>query len=117
MGAPNLASSLIPESLDNNLSYSIVNYLKRLKNQAKVEFDRVCTEVGRTRPAVVEAIKVASRSPFRKDFISNPCLIGMSIVTILKLNLKFFNSLIALIGPRIVIMFFDILINSLLLPF
>merc|ERR550534_838839 len=75
MGAPNLASSLIPESLDNNLSYSIVNYLKRLKNQAKVEFDRVCTEVGRTRPAVVEAIKVVSRSPFRKDFISNPNLI------------------------------------------
>ena len=83
MGAPNLASSLIPESLDNNLSYSIVNYLKRLKNQAKVEFDRVCTEVGRTRPAVVEAIKVVSRSPFRKDFISNPNLIGIPFTTII----------------------------------
>ena len=76
MGAPNLASTLIPESLDNSLSYSIVNYLKRLKNQAKAEFDRVCTEVGRTRPASIEAIKVNPRSSFRRDFISNPNLIG-----------------------------------------
>ena len=77
MGAPNLASTLIPESLDNSLSYTIVNNLKRLKNQAKAEFDRVCTEVGRTRPAVVEAIKVIPRSAFRKDFISNPNLLGI----------------------------------------
>jgi integrator complex subunit 6 len=76
MGAPNLASTLIPESLDNNLSYSIVNYLKRLKHQAKVEFDRVCSEVGRTRQIVVDSIKVIPRSAFRKDFISNPNLIG-----------------------------------------
>ncbi|EFX73352.1 hypothetical protein DAPPUDRAFT_188894 [Daphnia pulex] len=76
MGAPNLASTLIPESLDNNLSYSIVNYLKRLKHQAKVEFDRVCSEVGRTRQVVVDSIKVIPRSAFRKDFITNPNLIG-----------------------------------------
>lgn len=76
MGAPNLASTLIPESLDNSLSYSIVNYLKRLKHQAKVEFDRVCSEVGRTRPVAVESIKVIPRSAFRKDFISNPNLLG-----------------------------------------
>ncbi|XP_057380778.1 integrator complex subunit 6-like [Daphnia carinata] len=75
MGAPNLASTLIPESLDNNLSYSIVNYLKRLKHQAKVEFDRVCSEVGRNRQVVVDSIKVIPRSAFRKDFISNPTLI------------------------------------------
>ncbi|XP_046654830.1 integrator complex subunit 6-like isoform X2 [Daphnia pulicaria] len=75
MGAPNLASTLIPESLDNNLSYSIVNYLKRLKHQAKVEFDRVCSEVGRTRQVVVDSIKVIPRSAFRKDFITNPNLI------------------------------------------
>lgn len=76
MGAPNLASTLIPESLDNNLSYSIVNYLKRLKHQAKVEFDRVCSEVGRTRQVLVDSIKVIPRSAFRKDFISNPTLVG-----------------------------------------
>jgi len=33
MGAGNLANSLIPEGLDNCLSYSVMNYLKRLKNQ------------------------------------------------------------------------------------
>ena len=76
MGAPNLASTLIPESLDNNLSYSIVNYLKRLKHQAKVEFDRVCSEVGRTRQVVVDSIEVIPRSAFCKDFITNPNLIG-----------------------------------------
>lgn len=80
MGAPNLASTLIPESLDNNLSYSIVNYLKRLKHQAKVEFDRVCSEVGRTRQVVVDSIKVIPRSAFRKDFISNPNLIGSHFI-------------------------------------
>jgi integrator complex subunit 6 len=76
MGATNLASTLIPESLDNYLSYSIVNYLKRLKHQAKVEFDRVCSEVGRTRQVVVDSIEVIPRSAFCKDFITNPNLIG-----------------------------------------
>ena len=33
MGAGNLASSLVPETLDNCLSYTVLNYLKRLKNQ------------------------------------------------------------------------------------
>ena len=40
MGAGNLANSLIPETMDNCLSYSVLNYLKRLKNQAKLEFDK-----------------------------------------------------------------------------
>ncbi|XP_046651323.1 integrator complex subunit 6-like isoform X2 [Daphnia pulicaria] len=75
MGATNLASTLIPESLDNYLSYSIVNYLKRLKHQAKVEFDRVCSEVGRTRQVVLDSIEVIPRSAFCKDFITNLNLI------------------------------------------
>ena len=33
MGAGNLATTLIPETMDNCLSYSVLNYLKRLKNQ------------------------------------------------------------------------------------
>jgi hypothetical protein len=41
MGASNLAASLIPEAMDNSLSYSVLNYLKRLKNQAKQEYDRI----------------------------------------------------------------------------
>lgn len=31
MGAPNL----VPESMENYLSYSVLNYLKKLKNQVK----------------------------------------------------------------------------------
>ena len=41
MGAGSLAISLIPEAMDNSLSYSVLNYLKRLKNQAKQEYDRI----------------------------------------------------------------------------
>ena len=37
MGAGNLASSLVPETLDNCLSYTVLNYLKRLKNQVRKE--------------------------------------------------------------------------------
>jgi len=33
MGAGNLATSLIPETMENCLSYTVLNYLKRLKNQ------------------------------------------------------------------------------------
>lgn len=76
MGAPNLASTLVPESLDNNLSYSVVNYLKRLKHQAKVEFDRLCTEVGRSKSQVIDCVKLIPRSPLRKEFLSNPTLTG-----------------------------------------
>lgn len=40
-----LAQTLIPENAENCLSYSVLNYLKRLKNQAKVEYDRLCNEI------------------------------------------------------------------------
>ena len=33
MGAGNLASTLIPETMDNCLSYTVLSYLKKLKNQ------------------------------------------------------------------------------------
>lgn len=46
MGTPlALAQTLIPENAENCLSYSVLNYLKRLKNQAKVEYDRLCNEI------------------------------------------------------------------------
>ena len=44
MGAGNLASSLVPETLDNCLSYTVLNYLKRLKNQ--VCNAHLCTNTG-----------------------------------------------------------------------
>ena len=86
MGAPApLAQSLIPDVMDNSLSYSVLNYLKRLKNQAKIEFDRLCNEViskqvanaslnknivnGNT-AAVTEGVRVIPRIPLKKDLVS-----------------------------------------------
>lgn len=40
-----LATSLIPENAENCLSYSVLNYLKKLKNQAKVEYDKLCNDI------------------------------------------------------------------------
>lgn len=40
-----LLQSLIPDTQDNSLSYSVLNYLKRLKNQAKIEFEKLCADV------------------------------------------------------------------------
>ena len=41
MGAPNL----VPDNLDNSLSFQVTNQLKRLKNQAKLEYEKICLEV------------------------------------------------------------------------
>lgn len=42
MGAGNIAQIVQEE---NYLSYSVLNYLKKLKNQAKGEYDRTCNDV------------------------------------------------------------------------
>lgn len=93
MGAQgSLSQSLIPDTLDNSLSYSVLNYLKRLKNQAKMEFDRLCNEVGSKPPpltsgssgkaagisssAITEGVRVSPRSPLKKDLVSHPLLQG-----------------------------------------
>ena len=72
MGAGNLATSLIPETMDNCLSYSVLNYLKRLKNQAKMEYDKTLNTTpvakGRFGP---EGIKVVPRSPFKKELLTS----------------------------------------------
>ncbi|XP_011505090.1 PREDICTED: integrator complex subunit 6-B [Ceratosolen solmsi marchali] len=83
MGAPAaLAQTLIPDNMDNTLSYSVLNYLKRLKNTAKMEFDRLCNEViskqvankslanGSTN-AVLEGLRVTPRATLKKDLLSN----------------------------------------------
>lgn len=81
MGAPTpLVQSLVPDSQDNSLSYSVVNYLKRLKNQAKLEFDKLCGEVLNkvgTNAAPVkgaESVRVNPRFPLKKDLTTHPCL-------------------------------------------
>ncbi|XP_023604513.1 integrator complex subunit 6 isoform X3 [Myotis lucifugus] len=68
MGAPNL----IADSMEYGLSYSVISYLKKLSQQAKIESDRVIGSVGKK---VVQetGIKVRSRShglsmAYRKDF-------------------------------------------------
>ncbi|XP_066542774.1 integrator complex subunit 6 isoform X1 [Hoplias malabaricus] len=43
MGAPNL----LADNMEYGLSYSVVSYLKKLSQQAKVEADRVCALVGK----------------------------------------------------------------------
>ncbi|XP_076454047.1 integrator complex subunit 6-like isoform X2 [Babylonia areolata] len=67
MGAPNL----IPENIDTCLSYSVITYLKKLKNQAKVEMDRMNASVGQKIP-LNEGIAVNSRTKTsilqRRDF-------------------------------------------------
>ncbi|KAG7199341.1 hypothetical protein KM043_018188 [Ampulex compressa] len=90
MGAPApLAQTLIPDNMDNSLSYSVLNYLKRLKNEAKREFDRLCSEfiskqlaaaymtknlVNGSTAAVTEGVRVVPRTPLKKDLVSHPLL-------------------------------------------
>lgn len=81
MGAPAaLAQTLIPDNMDNTLSYSVLNYLKRLKNTAKNEFDRLCSEViskqvankslaNGSANAVLEGLRVTPRTALKKDLV------------------------------------------------
>lgn len=63
MSVPNL----VPDSLsDNCLSYSISNYLKRLKNQAKLDFEKLISVVGKVLPQhQVDSIKLIN-NPYTK---------------------------------------------------
>ncbi|KAM5180403.1 integrator complex subunit 6 [Mantella aurantiaca] len=68
MGAPNL----IPENMEYGLSYSIVSYLKKLSQQAKMESDRVISSIGKKFP-LETGIKVGNGKTLpslaaRKDF-------------------------------------------------
>ena len=78
MGAGNLANTLIPETMDNCLSYSVLNHLKRLKNQAKNEYDKTLSttgpKVGKGTFGIPEGIKVVPRSPFKKELLTNHLL-------------------------------------------
>ncbi|XP_044255947.1 integrator complex subunit 6 [Tribolium madens] len=80
MGTPlALAQTLIPENSEN-LSYSVSNYLKRLKNQAKVEYDKLCSEITLRQNAQMnmkqnsEQIRVLPKVTLKKELISHPLL-------------------------------------------
>ncbi|XP_023653482.1 integrator complex subunit 6 [Paramormyrops kingsleyae] len=57
MGAPNLIS----DNVDCGLSYSVISYLKKLSQQAKIESDRLIVSVGK-RPPQETGIKVRNHS-------------------------------------------------------
>uniref|UniRef100_A0A7N6BPS3 VWFA domain-containing protein n=1 Tax=Anabas testudineus TaxID=64144 RepID=A0A7N6BPS3_ANATE len=68
MGAPNL----IADTLDCGLSYSVISYLKKLSQQAKIESDRLIVSVGKKAPQET-GIKVKNHSSslslaHRRDF-------------------------------------------------
>ncbi|XP_023246357.1 integrator complex subunit 6 [Copidosoma floridanum] len=83
MGAPAaLAQTLIPDNMDSAVSYSVMNYLKRVKNIAKSEYDRICNEVisrqvanksliNNSANTVVEGLRVTPRGPLKKDSLAN----------------------------------------------
>jgi integrator complex subunit 6 len=57
MGSPNF----VPEQIENcMMSYTVVSYLKKLKNQAKMEYDRLVASVGQARPLYPPGIRVSS---------------------------------------------------------
>ncbi|XP_053615306.1 integrator complex subunit 6 [Plodia interpunctella] len=80
MGASSpLLQSLIPDTQDNSLSFSVLNYLKRLKNQAKIEFEKLCTDVinkasSSNNQKLAESVRVMPRSPLKKDLTTHPYL-------------------------------------------
>ncbi|XP_034739529.1 integrator complex subunit 6 [Etheostoma cragini] len=68
MGAPNL----IADTIDCGLSYSVISYLKKLSQQAKVESERLIVSVGKRAPQET-GIKVKNHShtlslAHRRDF-------------------------------------------------
>nr|XP_020485410.1 integrator complex subunit 6-like [Labrus bergylta] len=68
MGAPNL----IADTMDCGLSYSVISYLKKLSQQAKMESDRLIVSVGKKAPQET-GIKVKNHSnslslAYRQDF-------------------------------------------------
>lgn len=74
-----LLQSVIPDTQDNSLSFSVLNYLKRLKNQAKIEFEKLCADVinkasSNNAQKIAESVRVMPRSPLKKDLTTHPCL-------------------------------------------
>ncbi|XP_074658084.1 integrator complex subunit 6-like [Tubulanus polymorphus] len=97
------ARNLVPDNLENNLSYSLISYLKKLKNQAKVEYDRIVSSVGQKINHSVEGIKVQSRGKTsilqRKDLLQ---IIQNGDVSMLRQEInEFSNFTLAITDPTI----------------
>lgn len=71
MGAGNLATALISEANDNSLSYSVLNYLKRLKNQAKMEYDRIVSVTPYKGKVGPDGIKVTVKSQLKRELMDS----------------------------------------------
>ncbi|XP_076323535.1 integrator complex subunit 6 isoform X2 [Tachypleus tridentatus] len=91
MGAP----SLVPENMENCLSYSILNYLKRLKNQAKSEYEKILLMVASNKQVSTESVRISlgihrPSSHIQKlsdlCLTSNPCLASRFSSLISELN-------------------------------
>lgn len=82
MGIPvALAQTLIPDNAENSLNNSLLNYLKRLKSQAKTEFDKLCNDVlskqnssSKLSTGNNENVLITVRSIIKKDILSHPLL-------------------------------------------
>lgn len=62
MAVPNL----VPDTMDTCLSFVVLNYLKRVKNQAKIEFERLVLQVGKVQiHNHLDSIKLTS-NPYTK---------------------------------------------------
>ncbi|GFN89087.1 Dead/h (asp-glu-ala-asp/his) box polypeptide 26 (ddx26), mRNA protein [Plakobranchus ocellatus] len=81
MGAPNLVS----DTFDNCLSYSVITNLKKLKNQARMEMDRLNASIGQ-KMRKHENIRVNTRSKTsilqRKDFNQLLANVGGNIASL-----------------------------------
>merc|ERR1712013_4159 len=56
---------------DNSLSYSVLNYLKRLKNQAKLEYDRIVSVTPFKGKVGPDGIKVNVRSQLKRELMDS----------------------------------------------
>ncbi|KAI1303158.1 Integrator complex subunit 6-A [Halotydeus destructor] len=57
MGA---SPSLVPDNMETCLSFPVINYLKRLKNSAKSEFEKLIVSVSTSKATVADTIRVTN---------------------------------------------------------
>ncbi|XP_048526293.1 integrator complex subunit 6-B [Dendroctonus ponderosae] len=84
MGTPvPLAQTLIPENSENCLSGNVQNHLRRVKNQAKIEHDKLCGEIIQRQAHtnnlkanfnLAEQFRMLPVVSLKKDLISHPLL-------------------------------------------
>ena len=78
MGAHNLG--LVPDTLENYVSFQVSNLLKKIKSQAKLEYERICSEVeqrvSNPCPAAPDSglVKVQSKRALPRHITMNPSL-------------------------------------------